>query len=355
MINGIGVIRYAYAKFLYKKLSPLAYTLPLYHLSLQKKINDFLRNNQFDCLHVHDMVIADAVFNNDKKSDLPLVLDLHENRPEIMKMYSHVNSWIGKKLINVTFWETKQIELIKNYNRLIVVTEEAKKDVLKYQAILPDYVYTVPNTPNIDVFLNYPLKETIINRYKDAFVILYLGSTGKRRGTETAIRSVKILKNKIANLKLVIVGNSRDDRFLKLLTKKLGVEDNVDFEGWQDLNTFPSYIKASNVCISPLLRNRHHDTTYANKLFQYMAMGKATVVSDCTAQANVVQRESCGLVHRSSDEVDLSEKIYMLFNNSNLCEEYGKNGRKAVIEKYNWKNTSKNLLKLYADIEKSLP
>ena len=45
---------------------------------------------------------------------------------------------------------------------------------------------------------------------------------------------------------------------------------------------------ASAVCISPLLRNLHHDTTYANKIFQYMALAKPLLVSDATAQKNII-------------------------------------------------------------------
>ena len=131
----------------------------------------------------------------------------------------------------------------------------------------------------------------------------------------------------------------------------MNVKENVVFEGWQNVTLFPSFIKASEVCISPLIRNRHHDTTYANKLFQYMSIGKPVVVSDCVAQKNLVNETNCGLIHKAGDEKELAEKSIELYKNPELRKQMGANGKRAVLEKYNWENTSKNLIKLYEKIE----
>ena len=77
------------------------------------------------------------------------------------------------------------------------------------------------------------------------------------------------LRKKITNVKLVIVGKNTSDPILKQQVESLNLNDIVDFEGWQDVSLFPSYIKASEICISPLHRNIQHDVAYANKIFQY--------------------------------------------------------------------------------------
>ena len=58
VINGINVIRFEFKRIFYKKLSPLAYSIPLYHNLLKAKIKSFIDSNKFDILHIHDMVIA---------------------------------------------------------------------------------------------------------------------------------------------------------------------------------------------------------------------------------------------------------------------------------------------------------
>src|SRR5690606_13970388 len=78
-INGIQVLRYKSNTLLYK-LSALAYTFPFYHNLLLSKINHFIKESKPDALHIHDMVIAEAVFKVNERYGLPVVLDLHENR-----------------------------------------------------------------------------------------------------------------------------------------------------------------------------------------------------------------------------------------------------------------------------------
>jgi len=97
VVNSINVRRYYCSRLTYK-LSALAYTFPFYKMIMSRKINNFLISNNIDKVHIHDIQIASSVFRANLKS-LPVTLDLHENRPEIMKYYKHVNSFFGKILI----------------------------------------------------------------------------------------------------------------------------------------------------------------------------------------------------------------------------------------------------------------
>jgi len=348
--NKLIIYRFPISKYFYDKFSPLAYTLPLYSMKVSSGIKNFIGNNAIDVIHIHDMVIAETVIRINEKLKLPVVLDLHENRPAIMKTYTHVNSGIGRWLISPDKWELKQREFVEKATRVIVVTQEAKEYLSNEYNVAGEKIVVVPNTVNLNIFLNYSINSEIIDKYKNDFVILYLGSTGLRRGLDTAIKSVKLLKDKIPNLKLVIVGKSRDDKVLSNLTKVLKVKDKVVFEGWQDESLFPSYIRTSQICISPLTRNRHHDTTYANKLFQYMSLGKPVVVSDCIAQKNIVEENQCGLVHEANNPYDLAEKILQLYIDEEIRRKMGQNGSKAITNKYQWDLTSKELVKLYKEI-----
>jgi len=349
-IRGINVFRHSFRKVFFKKFSPLAYTIPIYHKLLKRSISKFVEKHDFDVLHVHDMEIAGLVLQLNRKWKLPLVLDLHENKPEIMKTYSQINSGPGKYLVNINKWKKKQNEFISSADRIIVVTEEAKADIIAQLKIDPPKITVVPNTVKLDLFLKYPPVEEIIEKYKENFTLLYLGATGIRRGLKTAIKAVEILKEKISNVNLVIVGNSRDDDLLKEFTEELGLEKQVEFCGWQDVKKFPSYIIASDICLSPLTRNIHHDTTFANKIFQYMVMGRAVVVSDCTAQKNLVDEVGCGLIHQADNAADLAEKVLELYRDERKRKKMGKLASNAVFKKYNWQVTSQGLINLYDDL-----
>lgn len=353
-IKGIHVKRYASSKLEYK-LSALSYTVPFYKKMMSKKIALFLKENNIEIIHVHDMVVAEAVFEVNKKFALPVVLDLHENRPEIMKTYPHLKKFPGNLLISTRVWKQKEGELVRKSDRTIVVTKEAKTDLKKRLGIQDEKIVVVPNTVKSSFYKDFDLEPTILERYKDKFIILYLGDTGLRRGLLSVIEALGVLSNNDAlmnKVKLVIVGKNSTDEVLKSRVRELGLEQIVDFEGWQDERLFPSYLKVAAIGISPLHRNQHHDTTYANKLFQYMSFGLAVLVSDALAQKNLVEEVESGLVHKEKDAIDISEKIITLYQNPELSSKLGMNGKEFIEEKFYWEKVSDNLKDLYLEFEK---
>ncbi|WP_439132674.1 glycosyltransferase family 4 protein, partial [Polaribacter sp.] len=107
IINGITVKRYLSNQLEYK-LSALAYTVPFYTFLMKKKVKKFIRAHKIDAIHIHDIRIADAVFKANKNTMLPVILDLHENRPEIMQFYPHLSKFPGKYIISPKKWKQKE-------------------------------------------------------------------------------------------------------------------------------------------------------------------------------------------------------------------------------------------------------
>jgi glycosyltransferase involved in cell wall biosynthesis len=150
---------------------------------------------------------------------------------------------------------------------------------------------------------------------------------------------------------LVIVGKNSSDTILKKLVKDLQIAPYVDFLGWKDPSLFQSYIVSSAICISPLHRNLHHDTTYANKIFQYMSLAKPLLVSDAIAQRKLVEKVACGLVHKERDSEDFSNKVVALYKSKPLRLEFGESGKKFVQNEFSWEQTSKKLINLYNNMQ----
>ena len=349
IINGIQVKRYKSSKLEYK-LSALVYTIPFYTFVMQKKIDQFITETKIEALHIHDIRIAQAVFNANKKFNLPVVLDLHDNMPEVMKLYPHLQKFPGKYIISPKKWKQKEEEFIKKATKVISVSPEFIETLQMRLPSEKEKFILVPNTIRASFFEEYTVNASIIEKYKNKFVILYLGDTHVRRGLQTAISSVEKLKDKIPNIKLVIVGKNTTDVVLKQQVEDLKLYDFVDFEGWQNVALFQSYILSSAVCISPLHRNLQHDVAYANKIFQYMSLGKSLLVSDAIAQKRLIERTNSGLVHQEKDVKDFSDKILKLFSDEKLRTQLGENGKNFVRNEFSWEQTSKKLLHLYENL-----
>jgi glycosyltransferase involved in cell wall biosynthesis len=349
-INGIQVKRYSSNTFEYK-LSALAYTIPLYSVIMQKKIAKFIKETNIEALHIHDMRIAGSVYKVNVNLNLPVVLDLHDNMPEVMKLYPHLQKFPGKYLISPKKWKQKEEEFIKKANKVIVVSPEFIETLAVRLPLEKDKLVLVPNTIRKTFFEDYKVNETIIKKYQSNFIILYLGDTHLRRGIQTAIAALATLKDTIPEIKLVIVGKNTTDIILRKQVKDLQLEQFVDFEGWQNVSLFQSYILASEICISPLHRNLQHDVAYANKIFQYMSLAKPLLVSDAIAQKKLVEKVACGLVHKERDSKDFSNKVLALYKSKPLRMELGESGRKFIQNEFSWEQTSKNLINLYNNMQ----
>ena len=349
LIKGIKVRRYKFSKLTYK-LSALSYDLPFYKMIMTPKISHFIRENAIDVLHIHDIRIAGAVFSSNKKHQLKIVLDLHDNIPENMKFYPHLQKFPGKYIISPKKWKKKEKEFILKSDKIITVSPNFAKDIIEKNNIEKEKMILIPNTVRKSFFKEAIYSDVIKEKYSNKYVVLYLGDTNIRRGLLTAIRATEFLSKQIANFKLVIVGSNTTDSILKEETKKLNLESFIDFEGWQDVSLFPSYIVASNICISPLYRSIQHDVAYANKIFQYMSFGKPILVSNAIAQKEIVERVNSGLVHQEKNKDDFSSKVLELYQNKEKAEELGKKGKQFIENEFSWEVTSQALVKLYNEL-----
>ena len=346
LISGIQVKRYQSNTIEYK-LSALAYTIPLYTIFMKSKIKDFIKTNKIEVLHIHDIRIAQAVFNANKKYNLPIVLDLHENRPAIMKYYPHLQKVPGKYLISAEVWKKNEEKFIEKADKIVVVTSQSKKEILSRLFIDESKITVLPNTIRKTFYENGITHPEIISQYSNHFSLLYIGDTGTRRGLMTAIKSIKKLKDQVENIKLIIVGENPKNSSLIKLVEDLQLNKFVEFLGWKDSSLFSSYISSCDICISPLHRNLHHDTTYANKLFQYMSFGKPLLVSDAIAQKELVLNTNSGLVHKEKNVDDFTDKVLELYKNKELRNTLGFNGECFVKDEFSWEKTSKEFIEMY--------
>lgn len=335
VINGIHVHRYKANRLVFK-LSAIGMEYPIYRWLISKSLKRYFNRVKPDLIYVHDMLIAEAVLAVLKGASIPKVLDLHENRPAIMAHYPHVKSGLGRFVINLKTWHKKQISFIQKYDHIVVVTDQARDHYVKTIGVDPSKFSTIPNSVHQDIYEAYQQNSEITDRYKEDFVILYIGNTGLRRGTLFAIEAMESIILEIPNAKLVLVGDSSEDHILKNRVITLGLEKYVDFQGWQPMSLFSSYINSASLCISPLERNLHHDTTFANKIFQYMSGERPLVVSDCPPQEVVVIEGKCGEVYEAGNTSDYVRAIVELYKSPTARREMGENGRKYLLSKYDF-------------------
>jgi glycosyltransferase involved in cell wall biosynthesis len=142
-----------------------------------------------------------------------------------------------------------------------------------------------------------------------------------------------------------------DGSFRKSLEEKaeyLKIGSLVKFFGHKPFNEMLELLDEADAAIIPHIRTDNNDASSPNKLYQYMYLNKPIISSDCTSLERIINETKTGFIYRHNSPEELSELIMKLNNNRSLLDEIDGNGRKAVIEKYNWNIDRQRLINAYS-------
>jgi glycosyltransferase involved in cell wall biosynthesis len=322
-----------------------------------RHIDQIIRAQKIDLLHVHDLPMLGTALKVGKKNNLPVIADLHENYPAALRYYkkgaslgARLKQWL---IFNPDRWQGYETRSTHNADHILVVVDEALER-LANTGIRVSKITVIENYVDVDLLESFPIDDELINQYRNDFVIMYIGGFGgEHRGLDTAIKAMPGIKNKISKARLLLVGDGSIKPTLEQLVSDLSLEDNVTFVPWQPFQLVRSYIALGNVCIVPHKSNPHTEATSPHKLFQYMLMGKPVVVSSCKPLQRIVAGEKCGLVFEAGSPRHFAEAVCQLEDLA-FRSRLGEAGQKAVYKKYNWKRTSDKLIKLYKSFDSTI-
>lgn len=117
----------------------------------------------------------------------------------------------------------------------------------------------------------------------------------------------------------------------------------------EEVNEIYKKSKAGLVVFQPA---RNHINAQPNKLFEYMAAGLPVIASEFPLWKTIVEGENCGICVNPLDVESVRTACVFLMENDEIAESLGKNGRRAIEEKYNWNCEEEKLVSLYRELIK---
>ena len=348
--EGTTIIKLTPIALIPRQINSLFYRLFFINLQRFRDLLRIAREESLDIFHVHDLPMAGTTLWAGKALNIPVIVDFHENYPAALRYYGVAKQTVHQKapgvLNRVTHWQRYEKRAARKADRVIVVVEEAKERLSKI-GIDQAKITIIENTIDVDYFQNLEIDQNILDRYQSQFLISYIGGYGGwHRGLDTAVKAMPKVLQELPQARLLLVGRGSIKPELEKLVKELNLESQVIFEDWRPFEEVPSYIQASQVCLVPHRSNPHTEATSPHKLFQYMLMEKPVVVSSCKPLQRVVQETKSGLVFTAGDSDHLAEAILQL-KDQTLRQELGQAGKQAVLDRYNWERTSRDLIRIY--------
>lgn len=174
--------------------------------------------------------------------------------------------------------------------------------------------------------------------------VVYVGGISRIRGINEAIQAIEQ-----ADVRLVLAGKFKTDAE-KQEAAALPGWSRVEYLGWVDRDGIRAALGRSFAGLCTLYPVPNHLNAEPIKLFEYMAAGIPAIVSTIPDWMPYVEKHDAGLCVDPMDIQAIAEAIRFLRDNPERARQMGENGRRAVLEHYNWDTQAERLKQLYREI-----
>lgn len=191
-----------------------------------------IKKNKFDVFH--PTLDLDFYYKDIKK---PYVLTIHDLIPEIYF------SKTPDKQIKV--WLDNKAKAIAGASRIMCVSENTKKDLLKHYSFVDESIVKVVHHGIYTYAGNY-----IENKYGD--YILFVGTRESYKNFDLCIKSLKTVLNKYPDIKIICTGKQFTTAEIQYI-ESLGIKNNVINVGYVKDNELASLYHHAMLFIFPSL------------------------------------------------------------------------------------------------------
>jgi glycosyltransferase involved in cell wall biosynthesis len=236
-------------------------------------------------------------------------------------------------------------DLLQKANAIITLTSY-EAEYLTTKAIPHDKIHVIGAGVNPNDFIDangerFKEKHGLI----DSPLILFLGNRTASKGIFTLIESMKYVKQRYPDVRLILAGRS-------------GREYNEYY------STLPLELQSSILDVGVLSKQEKADAFSAADIFvmpsKFESIGLVyleawmcstpVIGSYSPTISNVINDGEDGFLIDFGDSVVLGKKIVHLLKNDMLREEMGKVGRNKVLKKYTWNTITSKIEALYLSV-----
>ncbi|MFO7889760.1 MAG: glycosyltransferase family 4 protein [bacterium] len=223
------------------------------------------------------------------------------------------------------------------YNRAdhLLVNSPAYQDYLIDRGIRESRISFISNGVDPEMFtsdkhVSHMRKTLDLN---NKFIVTYTGALGPANDIYTILRAAKIINNN-QDITFLLIGDGKERKNLENYVHRNKLS-NVMFTSTKPKNKIREYLLASDVCIATLMNIPMFITTYPNKVFDYMAAGKPTILGIDGVIRDVIEQSKGGIFVSPGDQEAITEAVLHLYNDRDLAKEMGENAREYVKKYFN--------------------
>ncbi len=301
----------------------------MYH-GIKDVVAKIYQEFSFDLIHAHVALpdgYAGALWAREHKK--PLVITIH-----------------GQDLQHTVFRSLKcrqaLQEAIYAADRVIVVSRKLKRVL---EESFPDIADAIVVNNGVDPekifrsFGNFP------KRWQGKILILSVSNLILTKGIYLNLQAISRLVGQYPDLLYVIVGNGELKGELKVLVKKLCLEDYVEFAGRQPHGKVMEYVAKCDIFSLPSWREG-----FGVVYLEAMAHGKPVIGCQGEGIEDVIEHGKTGLLVKPRNVNSLVEALDFLLSHPEKAKAMGERARKLVLENFTWEKNAEKTISVYEEV-----
>jgi glycosyltransferase involved in cell wall biosynthesis len=216
-------------------------------------------------------------------------------------------------------------------DRVNVLTPAFRDDLVSRGLAPEAKIVFVPNGADLDLFRPGPSDAALRRElgWNDRFVVMYAGAHGRANAIGQLVDAAALLRER-QDILIASVGDGPERKKHEDRARSLGLT-NILFAGPQPKERMPALVNACDAGAAVLQNNPTFRTVYPNKVFDYMACEKPTLLAiDGVARKLVCDDARAGLFAEPENAVALADVIRKLADDPAGRAAMGRRGRAWV-------------------------
>jgi len=264
-----------------------------------------------------------------KKEGCPVLFFIHGWNKNISNKFQYI------------FWKHYFKKGFDMADAIVVLANQFKKKLIDL-GINADKIYVSSTMVESEKYL--PEYKNFSRPYK----ILFCAIIKKEKGPFAILEAAPIVVRKFPNTKFIFVGKGKDLEKLKIESKGIGIDKNIDFTGYITLKEKIKIFKKSHVFVFP----SSHGEGFPTVILEAMAAGMPIITTANAGLRDAIENGKQGLIIDSMPPrtQEISAKMIQLIKNKKVMEKMSENNLAEVKDKYDVKVVSKQIEEIYQGI-----
>ena len=302
---------------------------------LETRLEQVIEEIKPDILHAHSPAINGlAALACARKFNIPLVYEIRAFWEDAA--VDHGTSKEGGLRYRLTrHLETK---VLRSASAITTICEGLRADIIG-RGIPEDKVTVIPNAVNPDAFsCNRLIDESLLKKLNltGKTVLGFIGSFYAYEGLPLLLRAIPEILKRAPDIMVLLVGGGPQEKLLKQLISKLGIENKIIFTGRVPHEEVKTYYDLVDIFIYPRLSMRLTELVTPLKPLEAMAQCSLVLASDVGGHKELIEHNVNGVLFKSDDVHALSNEVVKLINNQESWSNIQTAGRRYVETERNW-------------------